>query len=594
MVTYPTAVISVSVLGKLIQITAVVVPRLPYPLVIGRNFPEYHTLIQSKVTVKQRESEVETGEISLHEVFPFILPDLYAAKPEMQLYRHYLAAIFAIEEINQRNDILPNITLGYEFYNPLNSIIAALDGTMAILSGGSKSIPNYSCTQRGILVGFIGSLGFDYSSILSLLTGLYHYPQINKYLREVHFTSKSNEDIFFTRYGDVPGLYDIVNWNPSDIKTQMIPLQVGIFNFSAPARRQFVINESKIYWSSSFKTEHNSMCNEMCAPGYRKAPGKVYATCCYDCVGCSEGEISNIPDAETCKTCPDDQWPNDKRTMCILKTVEFLSFEETLGKVLTSVSIFSCIVTFTVLGIFIKHHTTPVVKANNQNLSYTLLLSLMLSFLCSLMFIGRPVEVTCLLRQAAFGIIFTVSVSSVLAKSVTVVIAFNATKPGSKINKWVGSRVSICLVFLCSLGQTMICTLWLALYPPYPDYDTQSYIGTIILQCNEGSLTAFYLVIGYIGFLSTVSFIVAFLVRNLPSSFNEAQMITFSMLVFCSVWISSIPTHLSTKGKYMVAVEIFAILASSAGLLVCIFIPKCYIILFKPELNTRVHMLSKH
>ncbi|XP_053561625.1 vomeronasal type-2 receptor 26-like [Bombina bombina] len=414
-------------------------------------------------------------------------------------------------------------------------------------------------------------------------------------LGNVHFSaSTSHEDISFTDYGDVPGHYDIINWIPSDIPGKLDPNKVGSFNSLAPKGKQFIVNDSAIIWSPKLKTMPTSVCNDICAHGYRKVPWKEYPACCYGCVPCAEGEISKTTDAETCITCPEDQWPNDKRTICIRKTVEFLSFEETLGIVFTSISIFCCIVTITILVIFIKHRTTPVVKANNQNLSYTLLLSLMLSFLCSLLFIGRPVQVSCLLRQSAFGIIFTVSVSSVLAKSVTVVIAFNATKPDSKIKKWVGSRVSIRLVLVCSLGQTVICTLWLALYPPYPNYDTQSYIGTIILQCNEGSITAFYLVIGYIGFLSTVSFIVAFMVRKLPASFNEAQMITFSMLVFCSVWISFIPAYLSTKGKYVVAVEIFAILASSAGLLGCIFIPKCYIILFKPELNTRVHIISKH
>ncbi|XP_053561627.1 vomeronasal type-2 receptor 26-like [Bombina bombina] len=418
--------------------------------------------------------------------------------------------------------------------------------------------------------------------------------RINKYLRKAHFTTASHEDISFTDYGDVPGHYDIINWIQSDIPGKLDPNKVGSFNSLAPVGKQLNVNDSAIVWSPKSKTIPKSVCNEICAHGYRKVPWKEYPVCCYGCVPCAEGEISNTTDAETCIKCPEDRWPNDKRTLCIRKTVEFLSFEDTLGIFLTSVSIFSSIVTITVLGIFIRHHTTPVVKANNQNLSYTLLLSLMLSFLCSLLFIGRPVQVSCLLRQAAFGIIFTVSVSSVLAKSVTVAIAFNATKPDSKIKKWVGSRVSIHLVLVCSLGQTMICTLWLALYPPYPDYDTHSYIEKIILECNEGSVTAFYLVIGYIGFLSIVSFIVAFLVRKLPASFNEAQMITFSMLVFCSVWISFIPAYLSTKGKFIVAVEIFAILASSAGLLGCIFIPKCYIILFKSEFNTRVHMLSTH
>ncbi|KAM3933957.1 extracellular calcium-sensing receptor [Leptodactylus fuscus] len=410
--------------------------------------------------------------------------------------------------------------------------------------------------------------------------------QVLKHLRHLNFTNNIGEQVDFNDFGDLVGNYTIINWHltKEDDSDEVVFEDIGHYNVYAKKGERLFINESKILWSGFSREVPFSNCSRICQEGTRKGIIEGEPTCCFSCEDCPDGEYSDETDASACEKCAPDYWSNENHTSCIAKEIEFLSWTEPFGIALTMFAILGICLTSFVFSVFIKFRNTPIVKATNRELSYLLLFSLLCCFSSSLFFIGEPEDWTCQLRQPAFGISFVLCISCILVKTNRILLVFEAKIPTSFQRKWWGLNLQFLLVFLCTFVQIVTCIIWLYTAPPKSAKNHEDEI--IFVICNEGSLMALGFLIGYTCLLAAICFFFAFKARKLPENFNEAKFITFSMLIFFIVWISFIPAYVSTYGKYVSAVEVIAILASSFGLLTCIFFNKVYIILFKPSRNT--------
>uniref|UniRef100_A0A8D0BY43 Glutamate metabotropic receptor 2 n=1 Tax=Salvator merianae TaxID=96440 RepID=A0A8D0BY43_SALMN len=82
--------------------------------------------------------------------------------------------------------------------------------------------------------------------------------------------------------------------------------------------------------------------------------------------------------------------------------------------------------------------------------------------------------------------------------------------------------------------------------------------------------------------------------RKCPENFNEAKFIGFTMYTTCIIWLAFLPIFYVTSSDYRVQTTTMCISVSLSGTVVlgCLFTPKLHIILFQPQKNVASHRVS--
>nr|XP_060614693.1 taste receptor type 1 member 1 [Anolis sagrei ordinatus] len=404
--------------------------------------------------------------------------------------------------------------------------------------------------------------------------------QLLETLREVDFPLLNNT-IRFSPQQDLFLGYDVITWSWKDNGVDYV--KIGSYT-----ARSLDINRTRIQWPGPEGQIPISSCTRECPTGQSRSK-RMLDECPCRCEDCVEGTFQNQTNSADCLPCPNGTWSPSRSTRCFPPSVSFLRLSDGNVVALLAVALLGFLLLLGCLVVFATHRHTPVVRAAGGGLAFVMLAALLGSCATTLLFVGRPSAQACLVRQPIFALCFTACVSCLLVRSLQVVLIFKAAGRLHRARQcWRRFRGPYLAVGLSCGVQALLCGLWLSLSPPAL---VQTALGPreVSLRCWEGPFLGLGAVLGYITLLAGACFLLAFWGRHLPENYSEARLLTASMLVFLMGWGSFLLTYATAGGPRTAALQMFTVQTSVYAVLCAFFLPRCYVILCRPQRNTLAH-----
>lgn len=395
------------------------------------------------------------------------------------------------------------------------------------------------------------------------------------YLLKTSFRGVSGEEIYFDENGDTPGRYDIMNLqNVGDGRYDY--LNVGSWHEGVLS-----VDDNKLWMNSSEMVR--SVCSEPCSKGQIKVIRKGEVSCCWICTTCKDNEI--VQDEFTCKACELGWWPDDELAGCQPLPLKYLDWADVESIIAVVFSCVGILITSFVTFVFIQYRDTPVVKSSSRELCYIILAGIFLGYICPFTLIARPTVASCYLQRLLVGLSSSMCYSALVTKTnrIARILAGSKKKICTRKPRFMSAWAQVIIAFmLISVQLTLEITL-IILEPPEPIKSYPS-IREVFLICNTSNL-GMVAPLGYNGLLIMSCTYYAFKTRNVPANFNEAKYIAFTMYTTCIIWLAFVPIYFGSN--YKIITTSFSVSLSVTVALGCMFTPKMYIIIAKPERNVR-------
>uniref|UniRef100_A0AC11C979 Taste 1 receptor member 1 n=1 Tax=Ovis aries TaxID=9940 RepID=A0AC11C979_SHEEP len=500
-------------------------------------------------------------------------------------YHLFQAMRFSIEEINNSTVLLPNVTLGYELYD-VCSDSANMYATLSILSILGRRYVEIQGDPADFSPAIVAVIGPDitkHALTTAALLSPFLVPLLLEQIRKVKFLLHKNA-VTFNDDGNTLSNYDIIAWDWSGPNWTF-----RVIGSSSPFSVSLDINTTKIRWHGNNNQVPTSVCSRDCPEGHQRVIIGFHH-CCFECVPCEAGTFLNKSDPYRCRPCGKEEWAPERSQTCFPRTVVFLTWHEPVSLVLLAANTLLLLVVAGTAGLFAWHLDTPVVRSAGGRLCFLMLGSLAGGTWGLYGFFGEPTLPTCLLRQGLFSLGFAIFLSCLTVRSFQLVFIFKfSARLPTFFRAWVQNNGAGLFVMISSTIQLLICLIWLAVWTPLPTREYKHFPQLVVLGCTEANSLGFMLAVTYNGLLSVSAFACSYLGKDLPENYNEAKCVTFSLLLNFVSWISFFTMATVYQGKYLPAANALAMLSSLSGGFSGYFLPKCYVILCRPDLNSTEH-----
>ncbi|KAH8316443.1 hypothetical protein KR067_008053 [Drosophila pandora] len=406
-----------------------------------------------------------------------------------------------------------------------------------------------------------------------------------KYLRKVEFEGLSGDEFRFDGNGDGPARYNIIHFKQSQAG-QYHWVKVGEYT-----EGELRLNMSEVKFKRLSPKPPESVCSLPCELGQAKkyVEGE---SCCWHCFNCTTYQIRHPDDETHCKLCKLGTLPDAHKQYCRPIPEIYLRPESAWAIGAMAFSATGILITLFVMGVFVRHNDTPIVRASGRELSYILLAGIFMCYGVTFALVLKPTNIVCAIQRFGVGFCFTVVYAALLTKTNRIARIFKAGKQSAKRPSFISPKSQLVICTCLVSVQILINGVWMVIAPSHAmhHYPTRE---DNLLVCDSYIDASYMIAFFYPIVLIIICTVYAVLTRKIPEAFNESKHIGFTMYTTCVIWLAFVPLYFGTANHVPLRITSMSVTISlSASVTIaCLFSPKLYIILIRPERNVRQSMM---